>query len=67
MNRFVHYAYPDGDGITDCDAALSNSAVADDFSNQACLLALARGKSSLVRVSGGENFGKSLIGLDWIR
>ncbi len=58
MNQYVHYA---PDGITDCDAALSDATVADDLSNQAYLLALARGKSSLVRVSGGENFGKSLI------
>ncbi len=59
MNRYTHYA---PDGITDCDTALLDSAVADDLSNQACLLALARGKSSVIRVGGGENFGKF-----WIR
>ena len=60
MNRYTHYA---PDGITDCDAVLLSTAVADDddFSNQACLLALARGKSSLIRVGGGENFGKFWI------
>ena len=57
MNRYVHYA---PDGITDCDAdaALLDTLVAKDLSNQACLLALARNKSSLIRVGGGENFGK---------
>ncbi len=59
MNQYTHYV---PDGITDCDTALLDSAVADDLSNQACLLALARGKSSLIRVGGGENFGKF-----WIR
>ncbi len=57
MNRYVHYA---PDGITDCDAdaALLDTVVAKDLSNQACLLLLARNKSSLIRVGGGENFGK---------
>ncbi len=58
MNQYTQYA---PDGITDCDPALSNSAVASDLSNQACVLALARNKSSLIRVSGGENFGKKLL------
>ena len=59
MNRYVHYA---PDGITDCDAdaALLDTVVAKDLSNQACLLSLARNKSSLIRVGGGENFGKFL-------
>ena len=56
MNRYVHYA---PGGITDCDAALLGTAVADDLSNQACLLALARGKPGFIRVGGGENWGKS--------
>ena len=56
MSRFVHYA---AGGITDCDQALLGIAVADDLSNQACLLALARGKPGLIRVGGGENYGKS--------
>ena len=60
MNRYVHYA---PDGITDCDAdaALLNNMVAKDLSNQACLLSLAKNKSSIIRVGGGENFGKFLI------
>ncbi len=60
MNRYVHYA---PDGIMDCDtdAALLNTVVAKDLSNQACLLSLAKNKSSLIRVGGGENFGKFLI------
>ncbi len=62
MNRYVHYA---ADGITDCDAdaALLDAVVGEDLGNQACLLALARNKSSLIRVGGGENFGKCLITL----
>ncbi len=62
MNRYVHYA---PDGITDCDAdaALLDTVVAKDLSNQACLLSLAKNKSSLIRVGGGENFGKLLITL----
>ena len=55
MNRYTHYA---PSGITDCDPGTT---VADDLSNQACVLALARNKSSVIRVGGGENWGKSLI------
>jgi hypothetical protein len=58
MNKYTHYA---PDGITDCDEALIGTTVADDLSNQACVLALARNKSSLIRVGGGENFGKILL------
>ena len=57
MMRFTQYAQ---DGITECDAALLDTTVADDLSNQACLLALARGKPGVIRVGGGENYGKSL-------
>ena len=56
MNRYTHYA---PGGITECVAALLDDAVADDLSNQACLLALARGKPGVIRVGGGENFGES--------
>jgi hypothetical protein len=58
MNHYVHYA---PDGITDCDvdAALLDTTVAKDLSNQACLLSLAKNKSSLIRVGGGENFDKA--------
>lgn len=55
MNRFTQYA---SGGITDCVAALLDTTVADDLSNQACLLALARGKPGVIRVGGGENFDK---------
>lgn len=58
MNRYKHYA---PDGITDCDATLLGTVVAKDLSNQACLLALARNKSSTIRVGGGENFGRCLF------
>ena len=57
MNQFTHYA---SGGITECDAAILDTKVADDLSNQACLLALARGKPGVIRVGGGENYGKSL-------
>ena len=58
MNRYTQYAQV---GITDCVAAVSDTdtAVADDLSNQACLLALARGKPGVIRVGGGENYGES--------
>ena len=57
MSRFTQYA---PSGITECGAALLGTAVADDLSNQACLLALARGKPGVIRVGGGENWGESL-------
>ena len=57
MSRFTQYA---PGGITECVAALLGTEVADDLSNQACLLALARGKPGVIRVGGGENYGKSL-------
>lgn len=56
MNRYTHYA---PGGITDCDPALLGTAIADDLSNQACLLSLAKNKSSLIRVGGGENWDKT--------
>eukprot|EP00984_Skeletonema_dohrnii_P025003 scaffold14144_cov91-Skeletonema_dohrnii-CCMP3373.AAC.17 len=55
MNRFTHYAPT---GITDCDASILDTTVAEDLSNQPCLLSFAKGKSSLIRVGGGENFDK---------
>ncbi len=58
MNRYIHYA---PDGIMDCDAALVDTIVADDLSNQACVLALARNKPGLIRIGGGENFGKYIV------
>ena len=62
MNRFTHYA---SGGITECDAALLDTTVADNLSNQACLLALARGKPGVIRVGGGENYGKSFTSKDY--
>ena len=59
MNRYTHYSPT---GITDCDAAaLLDTAVAKDLSDQPCLLSLANNKSSMIRVGGGENFGKFLV------
>eukprot|EP00984_Skeletonema_dohrnii_P001957 scaffold662_cov124-Skeletonema_dohrnii-CCMP3373.AAC.1 len=55
MNRYTHYAPT---GIMDCDASILDTTVAEDLSNQPCLLTLAKGKSSLIRVGGGENFDK---------
>lgn len=57
MNHYTHYAPT---GITDCDASILDNTVAEDLSNQPCLLSLAKNKSSLIRVGGGENFGKLL-------
>jgi len=58
MNRYTHYA---STGITDCDASILGTTVAEDLSTQPCLLSLAKNKSSLIRVGGGENFGECLI------
>jgi len=58
MNRYTHYAPT---GITDCDSSILSTTVAEDLSNQPCLLSLAKNKSSLIRVGGGENFGKCLV------
>ncbi|KAK1745400.1 FAD-dependent oxidoreductase [Skeletonema marinoi] len=55
MNRYTHYAPT---GITDCDASILGITVAEDLSSQPCLLSLAKNKSSLIRVGGGENFDK---------
>ena len=57
MNRYIHYAPT---GITNCDTSSITvpSQVAEDLSNQPCLLSFAKNKSSLIRVGGGENFGK---------
>jgi len=57
MNRYTHYAPT---GIMDCDTSSITvpSWVAEDLSNQACLLSFAKNKSSLIRVGGGENFDK---------
>eukprot|EP00984_Skeletonema_dohrnii_P002420 scaffold833_cov109-Skeletonema_dohrnii-CCMP3373.AAC.2 len=57
MNRYTHYAPT---GITTCDTSSITvpSWVAEDLSNQACLLSFAKNKSSLIRVGGGENFDK---------
>eukprot|EP00984_Skeletonema_dohrnii_P038653 scaffold42154_cov322-Skeletonema_dohrnii-CCMP3373.AAC.1 len=53
MNRYIHYAPT---GITDCDPSILDTTVAEDLSNQPCLLSLAKNKSSMIRVGGGENF-----------
>eukprot|EP00985_Skeletonema_marinoi_P006271 scaffold2716_cov205-Skeletonema_marinoi.AAC.1 len=55
MNRYIHYAPT---GITNCDASILGSTVAEDLTNQPCLLSFAKNKSSLIRVGGGENFDK---------
>jgi len=56
MNRYTRYAPT---GITDCDASILGTTVAEDLSNQPCLLSFAKNKSSLIRVGGGENFDKA--------
>ena len=66
MNQYVRYAYDDEEmhGIVECTGTSEDTSgtrsnvVNDDLSNQACRLAIARGKSAFIRVGGGENFDK---------
>ena len=52
MNRYTQYAI--NNGVTDCDA--SSDSQEDIIS--ACRLSLAKGKSAVIRVGGGENWGE---------
>lgn len=52
MRRYTPYV---SDSITDC--ADNHKGLDDDLSGQPCSLSLAKGKSGIIRVSGGENFG----------
>lgn len=55
MNQYKPYA--SDDGPIECEA-LQSTEMQNDLSNQACMLALARGKPATIRVGGGENFDK---------
>ena len=55
MNRYTHYAPT---GVTDCDASMLESAIAEDLSDQPCHLSVAKGKPAIIKVGGGENFDK---------
>lgn len=56
MNRYTQYSPT---GVVDCDVSLLNGfSIAEDLSNQACALSLAKDKSAYVRVGGGENWDK---------
>lgn len=53
MNRYTHYAPT---SVIDCDA----STVDDTLASQPCRLSLAKNKTAVVRVGGGENWGRYL-------
>lgn len=53
MRRYTTYV---SDSITDCED-MDDQGLGDDLSGQPCSLSLAKGKSGIIRVSGGENFG----------
>ena len=57
MNRYTQYAIT-GNGITVCDPQSLGIAVKDDLSDQACQLSVAKNKPGVIRVGGGENWGK---------
>ena len=55
MNRYTHYSPT---GVTDCDASMLESTIAEDLSDQPCHLSVAKGKPAVIKVGGGENFDK---------
>ena len=55
MNRYTQYTPT---GITDCDAESLGSIISDDLSDQPCHLSVAKNKPAVIRVGGGENWGK---------
>jgi FAD/FMN-containing dehydrogenase len=56
MNRFKQYAT--NDGVVDCDESLDYGE-SPDLVNQPCMLSLAKNKTALIRVGGGENWDKT--------
>jgi len=58
MNKFTQYSPK---GITDCASVVLDSIIAEDLSNQACHLSIAKDKPAVIRVGGGENFGKMYL------
>ncbi len=60
MNKYTSYASEASDhGITDCDDD-ANTTAAATLTGQPCRLSLAKGKSAVIRVGGGENWGESI-------
>jgi len=57
MRKFERYA---AKSITECDPNLAF----EDFADQPCRLAIARGKLGYIRVGGGENWGETYKALD---
>ena len=55
MNQYTQYAPT---GITGCEPQSLGIAVKDDLSDQACHLSVAKNKPGVIRVGGGENWGK---------
>ena len=56
MNKYTQYSPT---GITDCnESVVLDSEIAQDLSNQACHLSIAKDKPAVLRVGGGENFDK---------
>jgi len=55
MNRYTHYAPT---GVTDCDAATVDQ---ETLAGQPCRLSLAKGKTAVLRIGGGENWGKCIV------
>ena len=51
MNRYTHYAPT---GVIDCD----QNSLDDTLASQPCRLSLAKNKTAVIRVGGGENWGK---------
>jgi FAD/FMN-containing dehydrogenase len=56
MNKFKQYATDDG--VFDCDES-QDYGESTDLANQPCMLSLAKGKTALIRVGGGENWDKT--------
>jgi len=57
MNRYQPYAPT---GVQECSTSTTGTVInTDNLSNQPCILAAARGKSGVFRVSGGENFDEA--------
>lgn len=52
MHNFKPYAT--NEGPVDCDP----SSISDSLEDQPCKLSLAKGKTAVIRVGGGENWGQ---------
>jgi hypothetical protein len=61
MNKYTQYATRDG--VIDCVA----DEIGDGLEDQPCRLSLAKNKSAVIRVGGGENWGKTIQSSFWFR